>query len=288
MNADQRFRGCVGWVGMTLVLFLSLALVVGGCASAVSPPRPDEPDDASRSLAFQMLQAAEEGDLARIQSLIRRAKTNPDEPDELKLVSGNVLFAVGEFESALKEHRAAARGKESVRDEARLEAAIDLMALRRFDEACDLFERVPSKLIDSTPQLAILRVYLNLRCGHANAALAELEQLYQHGHSAAAQGLAKVFGPQNRFRRFQLQLDARLGEDPGDLAVRRAMGELFLCGDFSNTFEPIEMLARAVETFQELRDLRPRDCENFGTACDSAPSRGGRQVPRAPPDFGAR
>jgi tetratricopeptide (TPR) repeat protein len=211
---------------------------------------------------MQMQEAAERGDLAGLRALIEQAKATSDESGALKLMSGNALFALGEFDAALQEH-AAAEGT-SVGDEARLEATIDLMALRRFAEACSRFDKVPSSLVDATSRLRILRADLNLRCGRADAALKEIKDLYRTGHSGAAEGLASVFGQQNVFRKYRTQLEAKRKEHPEDLETSRALGELFICGDYANTFEPTKTFGDAIRTLQELRDLRPDDCAAAG------------------------
>jgi len=244
---------------MRLVWCLLLTLAPQACTpSVVRASSPMELNEASRSLAIQMQEAAERGDLARLQALIEQAKATSDESGALKLASGNALFALGEFDTALKEHEAA-EGT-SVRDEARLEATIDLMALRRFTEACSRFDKVPSSLVDATSQLRILRADLNLRCGRADTALKEIKDLYETGHSGAAEGLASVFGQQNVFRKYRLQLEGRRKEHPEDRETGRALGELFICGDYANTFEPTKTFGEAIRTLQELRDLRPDDC----------------------------
>ena len=119
----------------------ALLLLSAAMSGQVAPParaaEARSPDAAAsiEDVRRDAVEAFDRGDWARVEAFLRTVRV--DAPPAVHLLAGDLLFAMGRPEAAYPEHRAAAKG--ALKDQARLEAAIDLLASRRFPDACAEF-----------------------------------------------------------------------------------------------------------------------------------------------------
>lgn len=223
------------------------------CLSCFGPTN----DAAFQSFARSVERTARRGDLAELDRLAATDPVAKSDPELAALVLGNAYFALGEPETALAFHERAA-GAWSLRDPARLEGVIDLLALGRFADACARAGDVPSSYW-SSGELEIVSVDLDLRCGRAAEGSKKLRRIFEESHSRAEEGLARVFGELNGFARRKTSLEATVGG-----SSERALAELHLCSDFQNPYEPHWTFDGAVTRLESLADAEPGSCALAG------------------------
>lgn len=202
------------------------------------------------------------GDLRELNNLIEKAKAGSNNSPQVQLVSGNALFYLGEFDAALKEHKGAMASPE-LRNQAQLEAMIDLTAMRKWSEACQSLNELPDQLLQP-PQISILKADLLLHCGKREQGLSLVKQLYSHEHSAAEEGLAHVFGQLNRYSKYKTDIEYNSKIKKNDLKLGQAEAELLMCGDYVNPWMPKTNRKKAAEKYEELHKLSPESCPIVG------------------------
>ena len=273
----------------TSIVVALLLVAFGGCEESTQPAGAQEPKEealrlpdlptglkasnedqgqAAEQLAKQMqanqavFAAFDKGDLAPVFAFLQSVRS--EAAPATHLLAGNFLFALGEPRKAYDEHLAAMESVPLV-PLALWEAVVDLLAMRRFPEACQLFTKLPPEQLKGSGTEAI-HADLLLRCGQPEQALRIMTAFMPDRHSSAEEGLATVFGEQQRFAAYRLKLEQRLASAPGEAAVGRALGELLLCGDFSNPWQPRHHYEEAIQTFGELGKSAAGGCAVTGRA----------------------
>ena len=257
-RSSSAARSLIGAAGI-------LSLALGVAAGAVTPSASNVPTPSPNDPMERLMEALRSGDVAAVELLAAEGKRAGAKGLALRLAAGNGFFNLGEPERALQEHRAASQDPEQG-GEARLETAIDLMVLRRYDQMCEAIAEISRGAQKGGGGMGspAMYAYSLLRCGRPADALELLQNVYRSGHSSAEEALAQIFGQLQRFQRYEHDLAARAGKGSAELVAKRARGELYLCGDYANPWGPELYHRKAAEQFRAASGAEANRCALAG------------------------